>query len=54
VVFTGALASLRRFKDDVAEVRAGLECGMALENFQDIKKGDVIEAFEIEERARTL
>jgi translation initiation factor IF-2 len=54
VVFTGALASLRRFKDDVAEVRTGLECGMALENFQDIKKGDVIEAFEIEERARTL
>ncbi len=54
VMFTGNLASLRRFKDDVNEVRAGLECGMALEGFQDIKAGDVIEAFEIEERARTL
>jgi translation initiation factor IF-2 len=54
VVFTGSLSSLRRFKDDVNEVRTGLECGMALENFQDIKKGDIIEAFEIEERARTL
>ncbi len=54
VMFTGSLSSLRRFKDDVNEVRAGLECGMALEGFQDIKQGDVIEAFEIEERARTL
>jgi translation initiation factor IF-2 len=54
VMFTGNLSSLRRFKEDVAEVRTGLECGMALENFQEIKAGDVIEAFEIEERARTL
>jgi translation initiation factor IF-2 len=54
VMFTGNLSSLRRFKEDVAEVRTGLECGMALENFQDIKAGDVIEGFETEERARTL
>jgi translation initiation factor IF-2 len=45
VVFTGKLASLKRFKDDASEVRAGLECGMALENFNDLKPGDVIEAF---------
>jgi translation initiation factor IF-2 len=54
VVYTGTLSSLRRFKDDVNEVRAGLECGMTLENFQDIKAGDVIEAFEQEQRDRTL
>ncbi len=45
VVLTGKLASLKRFKDDASEVRAGLECGMALENFNDLKPGDVIEAF---------
>ncbi len=45
VVFTGKLASLKRFKDDASEVRAGLECGMALENFNDLKPADVIEAF---------
>jgi translation initiation factor IF-2 len=54
VVWTGSLSSLRRFKDDVNEVRAGLECGMALENYQDIKQGDVIESFEVESRERTL
>jgi len=54
IVYTGSIASLRRFKDDVTEVRAGLECGIGLDNFQDIKVGDVIETFEIEERARTL
>ena len=54
VVYTGTLSSLRRFKDDVNEVRAGLECGMTLENFQDIKQGDVIEAYEQEQRDRTL
>ena len=46
VVHEGKLASLRRFKDDVREVAAGYECGLALENFQDIKEGDVIEAYE--------
>ncbi len=54
VVYTGSLTSLRRFKDDVNEVRAGLECGMTLDNYQDMKKGDVIEAFELEQRDRTL
>ena len=46
VVHEGKLASLRRFKDDVREVTAGYECGLALENFQDLKQGDVIEAYE--------
>ncbi|MCZ6626413.1 MAG: translation initiation factor IF-2 [Deltaproteobacteria bacterium] len=46
VVHEGRLASLRRFKDDVAEVAGGYECGLALEGFQDIKMGDVVEAYE--------
>ncbi|HEY6197214.1 MAG TPA: translation initiation factor IF-2, partial [Candidatus Binatia bacterium] len=46
VVHEGKLASLKRFKDDVREVSAGYECGLSLENFQDIKKGDTIEAYE--------
>lgn len=54
VIYNGSIASLRRFKDDVAEVRQGLECGIALENFQDYREGDVIETFEIEERMRSL
>jgi translation initiation factor IF-2 len=45
VVYKGRIASLRRFKDDVQEVRSGLECGVMLENFSDVKVGDVIEAF---------
>jgi translation initiation factor IF-2 len=45
VVYKGRISSLRRFKDDVQEVRSGLECGVALENFADVKVGDVIEAF---------
>jgi translation initiation factor IF-2 len=53
-VYTGQLASLRRFKDDVKEVREGLECGIAVENFNDLKVGDVIEAFRLEEVKRTL
>jgi len=51
VVYDGRLASLRRFKDDVREVAAGFECGMVLENFQDIKEGDVIEAYAVQELA---
>ncbi len=51
VVYDGRLASLRRFKDDVREVAAGFECGMVLENFQDIKEGDVIEAYAVQEQA---
>jgi translation initiation factor IF-2 len=48
VVYQGRISSLRRFKDDVQEVKSGLECGVALENFADVKKGDVIEAFSVE------
>lgn len=54
VVYTGKIASLRRFKDDVREVVKGYECGIGLENFNDIKPGDVIEAFEMVEEAATL
>ncbi|MEE8312978.1 MAG: translation initiation factor IF-2 [Myxococcota bacterium] len=53
-VYTGSLASLKHFKDDVREVRSPLECGLRLENFNDVKVGDVIESFEIEEIADTL
>ncbi len=54
VIYEGDLSSLRRFKDDVKEVKAGTECGMAFENYQDIKTGDQIEVFELIERERTL
>jgi translation initiation factor IF-2 len=54
VVYDGKIGSLRRFKDDVADVREGYECGIGLENFQDIHQGDVIEAYEVEEIARSL
>jgi translation initiation factor IF-2 len=54
VVYEGRVGSLRRFKDDVAEVREGFECGIGLESFQDVKEGDVIEAFEVEEVARQI
>ena len=54
VVYDGRVASLRRFKDDVREVTAGLECGVVLENFADIKEGDVIEAYETRQVEQTL
>jgi translation initiation factor IF-2 len=54
VIHEGTLKTLRRFKDEVREVQSGYECGMAFENYQDIREGDVIEAFEIEEVARVL
>ncbi len=54
VVYTGKTLSLRRFKDDVREVLKGYECGIGLENFNDIKVGDIIEAFETVEEAATL
>jgi translation initiation factor IF-2 len=47
VVFTGGIASLKRFKEDVKEVQAGYECGLKIENFNDVKVGDIIEAFEV-------
>ena len=49
-----ALDSLKREKDDVREVREGLECGIKLAGFNDLKEGDILEAFKIEEVARTL
>ena len=54
IIYNGSIGSLRRFKDDVAEVRAGLECGITLEGSTDVKAGDYLETFEVEERARTL
>jgi translation initiation factor IF-2 len=55
IIYQGEIASLRRFKDDVAEVRAGLECGVTFsQNFTDIKPGDYLETFEVEMRERTL
>ena len=53
-VFTGRVGSLRRFKDDVREVLSGFECGIGLENCSDIKPGDIIEAFEVEEIRQSL
>jgi translation initiation factor IF-2 len=54
VIFEGALESLRRFKDDVGEVRAGTECGIGVKNYQDVRVGDQIECFARVEVARTL
>lgn len=54
VIHEGSLKTLKRFKDEVKEVREGYECGMAFENYNDIKSGDTIECFEIEEITRTL
>jgi translation initiation factor IF-2 len=54
VTWTGELDSLKRFKDDVREVKAGFECGLNLKNYNDIQEGDQLEIFEIQEVARTL
>lgn len=54
VIWTGELNSLRHFKDDVREVKAGLECGLSLKGYDDIKEGDQLEIFEVTEVARTL
>ena len=54
VVYTGKLSSLKRFKDDVSEVRKGFECGMSIENFNDLKVGDIIEGYEEVEVKRVL
>ena len=53
-IYKGTLGSLKRFKEDVREVREGFECGMSIEGYNDIKVGDVIECFSVEEVARTL
>jgi len=54
VAYEGRVGSLRRFKDDVREVAEGFECGIGIENFQDVKEGDIIEAYEVREVARQL
>jgi len=54
VIHTGDIDTLKRFKDDVREVKAGFECGMSLKNFQDLKEGDQFEVFEVLEVARSL
>lgn len=53
-VFEGTISSLKRFKEDVREVESGFECGIGLENFNDVKVGDTIEAFKIVESKRKL
>jgi translation initiation factor IF-2 len=52
IIWKGAIQSVRRFKDDVREVREGFECGIGLSDFQDLKPGDIIETFEEREIAR--
>ncbi|MGE3246158.1 MAG: translation initiation factor IF-2 [Beijerinckiaceae bacterium] len=54
VIHEGSLGTLKRFKDEVREVQAGQECGMAFENYQDIRQGDIIECYRVEEVARSL
>ena len=54
VIHEGKLSQLKRFKDDATEVLAGQECGMAFENYQDMRQGDVIECYRVEEVKRTL
>ena len=54
VVHEGKLSTLKRFKDEVREVVAGQECGMAFENYQDMKVGDIIECYRVETVQRTL
>jgi translation initiation factor IF-2 len=54
LVFTGKVSSLKRFKDDASEVRNGMECGIGIHNYNDVKKGDIIEAFTLEKIATQL
>ncbi len=54
VIYTGKISSLKRFKDDAREVEAGYECGIGVENYNDLKAGDILEAFEIIKKAKTL
>ena len=54
VVYSGVLDSLKRFKEDVKEVPRGMECGIKLAGFGDVKQDDILEAYKIEEVARTL
>jgi translation initiation factor IF-2 len=54
VIHEGELDTLKRFKDDVKEVKSGFECGLSLKNYSDIKEGDQLEVFEVVEIARSL
>jgi translation initiation factor IF-2 len=54
VIWTGELDSLKRFKDDAREVKAGFECGLSLKGYDDLKEGDQLEIFEVQEVARSL
>jgi translation initiation factor IF-2 len=54
VIHTGELDSLKRFKEDVREVKQGFECGLSLKNFNDVQVGDQLEVFEVVEIARTI
>ena len=54
VIFEGKISSLKRFKDDVREVQSGYECGMGIENFNDIKVGDIFEIYSFEEIKQKL
>jgi translation initiation factor IF-2 len=54
IVYDGRIGSLRRFQDDVREVQAGFECGIVLENYADVKDGDVIEVYETQQIEREL
>ena len=54
VIYDGTLKTLKRFKEDVKEVKSGFECGIALENFDDLKESDVIECYEVIEKKRML
>jgi translation initiation factor IF-2 len=54
VIYDGELDSLKRFKDDAREVKAGFECGLSLKNYNDLKVGDQLEVYEVVEVARTL
>jgi translation initiation factor IF-2 len=49
IIYNGRIASLRRFKDDMKDCGEGLECGIGIENFNDVKLGDIIEAYDVEE-----
>ncbi len=54
IIYDSRVSSLRRFKDDVREVKGGFECGLSIENYNDIKVGDVVEVYEMNEIAATL
>ena len=54
IIYDGTITSLKRFKDDAREVEEGFECGIVLENYNDLKEGDVIEAYETRKVAQTL